>query len=229
MQLERQPSGETFEENSRRLSRNFQDMLHRLKFFVDALHRKSHDIEVTPLESRTADVPDPFLDAVGSCLVKRLVMVNVILDFLIRKDLEGHLGCHGKLALSFTGRQAYTRHHMMRLAAQHLEHANGIFRITGFPKNDPSTFLVVLLLGGRCDDHCVGGQNQKRGFLSIRRKQGAVGLRLFVGDVLSCIVRVERSGIAFVDTLNDLDFERQVQTSQEFLSARRIARQNNVI
>ena len=133
---------------------------HLVQFLVNALYRKPHHIVVTSLQSRASDIAYPFLDAIGSCLVERLVFRHVIFDFLFRERLEGYLCSHGELVLLLDGGQTDTRDDMVGLATQHAEHPLGIFRILGFSEDDAPTFFVVLFVLGRCDDHRVGSENQ---------------------------------------------------------------------
>lgn len=110
---------------------------HLVQFLVNALHRKPHHIVVTSLQSRASDIAYPFLDAISSCLVERLVFRHVIFDFLFRERLEGYLCSHGELVLLLDGGQTDTRDDMVGLATQHAEHPLGIFRILGFPRMMP--------------------------------------------------------------------------------------------
>ena len=63
-----------------------------LQFFVHPVYRQPHDGVEGAFDGSDADVADPFLDAVGSCLVVGTVFLYVIGYFLIAERLEMHGG-----------------------------------------------------------------------------------------------------------------------------------------
>ena len=135
--------------------------LHAGDFLIDALYGKPHDIEITALQSGASDIADPFLNAVGSCLVEWLVMRDVITDFCITELLERHLGNDREMALLAAGGQAYACYHMVGLAAQHPEHANGILFILRFSENYALSLLIVLLVSSWGNHNGIGCENKR--------------------------------------------------------------------
>ena len=61
------------------------------KRLVDALNGEAHDVEVTAIEGRHADIAYPLLNAIGTSLVEGTVMGDVIVDLVVREGLEGDI------------------------------------------------------------------------------------------------------------------------------------------
>ena len=114
------------------------------QFLIDTLNRKPHHIKITSLQPCTTYVTDPFLNAIGTSFVKRLIMIYIITDLIIRKRFERYFCCNRKGTLLMLGSKTNTCNYMMRLSAQHLQHSSGIFSITRLPENDSLSFLVIL-------------------------------------------------------------------------------------
>ena len=49
----------------------------------DPVDREAHHVVERPLDRRDAHIADPLLDPIGSRLVKRLIMINIIIDLLL--------------------------------------------------------------------------------------------------------------------------------------------------
>ena len=67
-----------------------------LQFSIKPLHGKSHDIEITALYAFHPDETYPLLNAIGPCLVSRVIVGDIMDDLLLRERGEGDMADGGK-------------------------------------------------------------------------------------------------------------------------------------
>ena len=69
-----------------------------MELVINPLDWKPHHIEVTTFQSRNSNIPNPFLNAVSSCFVKRFVVVYIIIDFFVSQFSECDICTNRNLA-----------------------------------------------------------------------------------------------------------------------------------
>ena len=67
-----------------------------MEFLVESLGRKAHHVVERAVQSGDANVADPFLDSVGSGLVERLEVVDVVVYLTVGQILEIDIGSYGE-------------------------------------------------------------------------------------------------------------------------------------
>ena len=59
---------------------------------VNEVDGEAHDIEIRTADGGAADIAYPFLDAVGTGFVERLIAVYIIADLFVGQFFERHIG-----------------------------------------------------------------------------------------------------------------------------------------
>ena len=73
---------------------------HAAQILEEGAQGEAHDVVIVAADGLYADLPYPFLDAVGTGLVERLVTLHVI-DYLVGHEFaELHFGTFGKRDLA---------------------------------------------------------------------------------------------------------------------------------
>ena len=112
----------------------------RGQFLVDTLNRKSHYVIIAAAECRHTYVSYPFLNAIGACLVIRLVLVYIIVYLGVRQLFEGYVCCYRKTALLLACCQAHTCYNLVGLATQFAQHSACVCRIGWLAQNVPTYY-----------------------------------------------------------------------------------------
>ena len=111
------------------------------------MNRKAHNRKEGPLDSFDADVADPFLDAVGPCLVERTVTVYIVSDFLFSQACKMY-GCGvAEGSGCITAPQGDCRDDLVGLSGEFPEHCGGLFAAMRL-----AHYLTLT------DDYCVSRQ-----------------------------------------------------------------------
>ena len=90
------------------------------------------------MQACDAYISNPFLDAIGTGLVERLVMRHVIMNLIVSKSLEGDIGGDIKTTFLSGCEQTDTRSDLMGAPAEFVEHAYSIGLVDWFAQ-----YLIV--------------------------------------------------------------------------------------
>ena len=75
---------------------------------------------------------NPFLNAISTSLVHRVILAYIVIDFIAGEILESDVGANGKTLLFMKRGQTDTCYHLMCLSTQLSKHPTGIFIILWF-------------------------------------------------------------------------------------------------
>ena len=92
-------------------------LVYLLECFVNALYREAHHVIVTAVKTCDADIAYPFLDTVGTSLVKGPIAGDVIMDLVVGKWFEGDIGSDGETAFRLTGEHTNASGNLMGTSA----------------------------------------------------------------------------------------------------------------
>ena len=97
-----------------------------IKLAVEAVQRQTHHVVEATADVAHSHAAYPLLDAIGTRLVERAVVVNIVVDVLIAKGGKLHIG-HRTERLYIAGRSnGHASHHFMGLPRELAQHAAGI-------------------------------------------------------------------------------------------------------
>ena len=88
------------------------------EFAVNEMRRESHDIEVGPFYFVNGDQTNPVLNSIPSSLIKRLALVDVLLNVMIGQSSEIHLGLIHYNGLRILSLYAHSSKYFMCLSAE---------------------------------------------------------------------------------------------------------------
>ena len=163
-----------------------------LEHGVEALHGQAHHVEVAAAQFLHCHEAEPLLNAVGTCFVKRQIVVNVIIYLVLRDICKLHVARHGETLLLHLREHRYARDDLMHAAAQLAQYGLGIFRTVGLTHHHAVE-----------TDNGIGGDEQ-----FLRRHRTFIGFRLFAGYVKGDVFAAQVFGKTFVNAEERAHFER---------------------
>ena len=168
----------------------------RFKSFVNALYGQTHDIEIATVKGRNTDMANPFLNAIGTRFIEGAIVAYIVIYFVVCERLECHVGDHRETRLAIYRGQRDTSDYLMRPSAQLAKHG---MRLGS----------VMRLAHNMSAQHDNG---VSRNVQLVRSYRQAIRCRLLLRYVLCYARSGQIVGITLINTINDPNVERNVET-----------------